>query len=191
MDYRGPNFLLSYDLFLFPSPSPHHVRNLDRRNTRRLRKRENLVGREGGEGAKSYNDEKAWFSLGLQAFTCTNIFAAKFGLKCDIKVSLPQCLHWYALYWLCNIYARYIHETLRNPWYKSATQKNGIVHAWSSIQTLVLLIILVIMSPQKGKSLAPTLHIYLLLGLNDWKYHTHSTREYLWKRSRNHGTDPR
>jgi hypothetical protein len=76
-------------MVLFTSPSPP-VRNLDRRNTRRLRKRENLLRREGGDGGRSQIIRRreslvlAILLLGLQVFTCKHIFAAKFGLKCDM-----------------------------------------------------------------------------------------------------------
>jgi hypothetical protein len=55
-----------------PPPSPpltpsESVSKLDRRHTRRLRKRNNLLtgekGEGGGEGAKSYESKKVWFFI--------------------------------------------------------------------------------------------------------------------------------
>jgi hypothetical protein len=48
------------------SPTPSPVIKLDRQHTGRMRKRDNLLKKEGvrgGEGAKSYDSEKAWSSI--------------------------------------------------------------------------------------------------------------------------------
>jgi hypothetical protein len=62
--YREPGFLAVVLFDSFPPPSP--VSKLDRRHTGRLLKRDNFLTGEGegvGEGAKSYDGEKAWSSI--------------------------------------------------------------------------------------------------------------------------------
>jgi hypothetical protein len=61
---KDQDFSSSYDLA--PSPPPlSFVSKLSRRHTGRLRMRDNLLtGKEGGgERAKSYDGEKAWYSV--------------------------------------------------------------------------------------------------------------------------------
>jgi hypothetical protein len=60
-------FLRSYDSAPRPPPPPTPVSRLDRRHTGRLRKRDNLLGGEGGwgggHGAESHDRKKAWYSI--------------------------------------------------------------------------------------------------------------------------------
>ena len=108
--------MLSYGSFHLPLPSRQEPRPAKHKKTEKERKLAKERGRGWGKEPNHTTARKlgsrhssSWFTgLHLQAYFCRKIW---------IKM-------WYALNWLCNIYKRYIHETLRNPWYKSAIQKN-------------------------------------------------------------------
>jgi hypothetical protein len=67
LHYRGPGFLTVVSFGSTPIPLPHSpVSKLDQRHIGKLRKRDNLLTREGGgeeEIVKSYDGEKAWSSI--------------------------------------------------------------------------------------------------------------------------------
>ncbi len=71
--YRGPGFLAAVWFCSFPPPPPLLPSVCPAPQTRRLRKRDNLLTGEGGDGglgAKSYDGEKAWTSLIIQYSLC-------------------------------------------------------------------------------------------------------------------------
>jgi len=66
MIYGEIGFLAVVSLLALPPPPPpphSPISKLDRRHTGRLRKRDNLLSEEGGGEARSYDGEKAWYSI--------------------------------------------------------------------------------------------------------------------------------
>jgi hypothetical protein len=70
---EGQAFSRSYDLVPHQSPPPSPVNKLGRRNTGRLRKKDNLLKGTGGRGAKSHDRKISWSPINHSIFSASTI----------------------------------------------------------------------------------------------------------------------